>query len=465
MPSRRPFKRLGGETVQTRDGQRGLDRGLALASGLVAIAFYLPTLYPDLGGGGDAAKFQYLGRILGTAHPPGYPTYVLVSHLFSYLPVGSLAYRINLMSAIWGSASAILTFLIVRRLGASRPAAAGAAMGLALGRIFWSKAVLAEVYTLGAVLTAAVLLKLLDWREHRRDSDLYWAVGLTAVALGNHLTILFVVPALITYVLVIDARSALRPNVIAVAAVLVAAGLAQYGFIVLRTLQQAPYIEASATTLDELVAVVTARRYAGQMWTFDLPTLMHVRVPMVASLIYREAGPLAAALLVPGVYRLMRYRIREAVLLLLGIAGVLVVTLDVDADAEGFLLPAFVLMWPVVGVGIHALAAGWRGTAKSLFLPIVGLPAAAGVVALLWGWVHEGELPAALSLIAVVVALVNLSAAGALVFPGVSGTLWLLMALGMNAAGAAAVVVLSRPKLVVLLVLAGGLGAVCYGTA
>ena len=127
-------------------------------------------------------------------------------------------------------------------------------------------------------------------------------------------------------------------------------------------------------------------------------------------------------------------------------------------------------LWFVLGGGLAGFLLGILiGLSSEApagpFLAILGLPTAAGVVALLWGWVREGELPAALPVIAVAVALVNLSAAGALVFPGVSGTLWLLMALGMNAAGTAAAVTLSRPKLIGLLVLILGLGAVCYGTA
>ena len=127
--------------------------------------------------------------------------------------------------------------------------------------------------------------------------------------------------------------------------------------------------------------------------------------------------------------------------------------------------PWFVLGGGVAGFLLGILIGLSSDAPAGPLLPILGLPAAAGVVALLWGWVHQGELPAALPLIAVVVALVNLSAAGALVFPGVSGTLWLLMALGVNLAGTAAVATLSRPKLVGLLVLALGLAAVCYATA
>jgi hypothetical protein len=46
------------------------DRILALALGLVALGVCLRTLYPGVGGSGDAIKFQYLGCVLGTAHTP-----------------------------------------------------------------------------------------------------------------------------------------------------------------------------------------------------------------------------------------------------------------------------------------------------------------------------------------------------------------------------------------------------------
>jgi hypothetical protein len=335
-----------------------LDRWLAVLIGAIAFALYLPTMFPGLGGGGDAAKFQYLGRVLGTAHPPGYPTYVLISHVFSYLPIGSLAYRMNLMSACWAAVGAGLMYLVVGRLGASRWAAAAAALGLAFGRYYWSYAVHAEVYTLAAALEAGVLLKVLDWGADRRERDLYAAVALAALAVGNHLTIAFVVPALVVYVLATDARRVLRPRVLAITAALVMAGLAQYLFIILRTVQHAPYIEASATNLRELVGVVTARLYADQMWVFDATTLVKTRIPSVLWFVRVELGLVATLLLVPGVYWLARTRWRDAALLLLGFLGMLVVTANVDSDMDGFMVPAFVLVWPIVGAGL-SMVGGW----------------------------------------------------------------------------------------------------------
>ena len=68
------------------------------------------------------------------------------------------------------------------------------------------------------------------------------------------------------------------------------------------------------------------------------------------------------------------------------------------------------------------------------FRPVValGLPVGVAVFLLLWRWMDAGRLSVVTPAVGVVVLLVNLLAAGALGFPGVAGTLWLLMALGLN---------------------------------
>ena len=83
---------------------------------LVAFGVYLRTLAPGLVGVLDTPMFQFIGRVLGVAHNPGYPLYVFLTFPFSYLPIGSLAYRINLFSALLGAIAVALTFLLARQL-------------------------------------------------------------------------------------------------------------------------------------------------------------------------------------------------------------------------------------------------------------------------------------------------------------------------------------------------------------
>jgi hypothetical protein len=65
---------------------------------------------------------------------------------------------------------------------------------------------------------------------------------------------------------------------------------------------------------------------------------------------------------------------------------------------------------------------------------VLGLPLAAAVVTVLYGWIAHGRLPPVVPGIGVAVLLINLLAAGGIGFSGVAGSLWLLLALGLNVA-------------------------------
>ena len=69
---------------------------------LLGLTLYIRTLAPGLLSG-DSAEFQTLAYTLGMTHPTGYPIYVLLAHVFTLLPFGDMAWRVNLFSAFWGA--------------------------------------------------------------------------------------------------------------------------------------------------------------------------------------------------------------------------------------------------------------------------------------------------------------------------------------------------------------------------
>jgi hypothetical protein len=99
----------------------------------------------------DDGLFILSSYFLGIEHPPGYPLFTLLGHFFTYLPFGSVAYRVHLASALLGALSAGLLFLCARSLVPGRTPAYLAALGLGLSPVFWSQAIIAEVYTLNVV--------------------------------------------------------------------------------------------------------------------------------------------------------------------------------------------------------------------------------------------------------------------------------------------------------------------------
>ena len=135
----------------------------AIAIALLTGTLFLVTLRPDVGGTEDSPKFQFLGQVLGTAHTPGYPFYTIATYLFTRVPLGTLAYRVNLFSAVCGVVSCVLIFLMARRLGVSRSMAAVASLAAATGFPVWSNAITAEVYTLSALMSAWTVYLLMAW--------------------------------------------------------------------------------------------------------------------------------------------------------------------------------------------------------------------------------------------------------------------------------------------------------------
>jgi len=178
---------------------------VALVSSLSII--YLNTLAPGLtwanngSDGGDLITAAVSG---GIAHPTGYPLFLVIARLFQSIPIGTLAYRTNLMSAVATVLAAVLVYKFVTRaltdIGIGHTEFAGLAAGLAFGLapLIWSQAVITEVYALQAFLTVSILylftfpVHSLHQKKMERLRGL--VMGLT---MGNHATTVLMIPMLL----------------------------------------------------------------------------------------------------------------------------------------------------------------------------------------------------------------------------------------------------------------------------
>jgi 4-amino-4-deoxy-L-arabinose transferase-like glycosyltransferase len=361
-----------------------LQRALPALAACLVLGIYLQTLYPGLVSTGDSPKFQFVGRIWGTPHHPGYPLYVTISHGFSLLPIGTLAYRINVMSAVFAALTVWLIALAVRRLTGSTAAGCGAALALGFGRVFWSQATIAEVYTLAAALLAAALWFLLRWADDRRPRDLLLAVAVVALALGNHLTIAMMAPAFVLFVLATDWRAALRPKVLVAGTAILLAGLAQYGLIISWTGRGPAYLESSARTLGELAAVMRGSQFADRLRAFT-PAELVERNGALLEILAAELRPWGIALAAAGLALLIRRRWRVAALLAAASLTVWTFVLHYEIDdPQVFLIPVFLMAAVAAGAALGAAvraAAGrrpvWRaGAAVLAIAPAAALLAA-----------------------------------------------------------------------------------------
>lgn len=166
---------------------------------LLAFAVYAATAAPGALDG-DSGEFQYMPRLLGLPHPTGYPLYLLLGWGWSWLPVGTLAFRFNLFSAFWAAVTLSLLFVLLRRY-VGLAGSLGGALVLATAPTFWRYSGVAAVYSLHTALMAAALLLWLRWGESPGRRSLLTASVVTGLGLTNHPTFLFLVPAVLLFVL------------------------------------------------------------------------------------------------------------------------------------------------------------------------------------------------------------------------------------------------------------------------
>ena len=136
-----------------------------VVGGIAHIA-YVRTMLPGLAFG-DWGEMQTVPHVLGVAHPTGYPTYVLLAWAAQLVPVGTVAARGNLLSAVLVAGSVAVASLILVRLGVRPGLAVIGSVAIGAAGTVWSAATVAEVNPLHLLLVALLVHRALIWEARR----------------------------------------------------------------------------------------------------------------------------------------------------------------------------------------------------------------------------------------------------------------------------------------------------------
>lgn len=364
---------------------------MALAVWLTAFGVYLTTVAPTIVAVTpdtmDAGKFQISAPLLGTGHPTGYPTYIMLGKLFTYLPFGDVAYRVSLMSAFFGAMTAALLFLVAHELGSRILPAAGAALLLAFSATFWSQATIAEVYTLNAAFLLGIAYLVLLWRRKREGSFLLGAALLYGVSLGNHASMVLVAPAYLVLA-ILGRHRELPTRLLVSSAALAILGTAVYLYLPIRGFAGAwhPYL-APASTPAEVWHVVTGARLQGRMGSGLPEMIANTKLYVIEfghQATIQPLGWVLAVLLLGlgalGAGMVLRQDRAIGIFLLLAFGAELLYALSYRIpDIAVYFIPTYILLAVGFAVGVSALAA--RFPRAHVFVSMVPL-LLAGVIAL-----------------------------------------------------------------------------------
>jgi hypothetical protein len=225
----------------------------------------------------DAVMLQMQVSVLGIAHPTGYPTYLMLTHLFTYLPFGDPAYRVNLGSAFYAALAVVAVYAAGLLLGRRIVAAATGALVFGLGTALWSQAVIAEVYTLNALLVSLTIVVLLLWREYRQDRYLLLSAFLVGLCLTNHLTSGLLLPAGLLLVALVDWRRLVDFRLVLGGAGLFVLGLIPYLYLPIRAAMDPPMEANNPTDFGRFWYVISGGNLTGSFFSFgpsELPGRM-----------------------------------------------------------------------------------------------------------------------------------------------------------------------------------------------
>jgi hypothetical protein len=344
------------------------DYSVAFILVAVAILVYNTTLTPSLSylspDGNELATVPY---VLGLAHSPGYALYTWLGKVFTWLPIGDIAHRMNLMSAIMGAAGVGFLYLIIVALLHPRSAspllrrlAAGVTSALfAFSSTFWSQTGIAEVYAPNIAMIALTLLALLQWERTRSDWMFFLFALIFGLSLGTHLSNLGFAPAFAFFILLADIKCLKRPTWWLAGILGFGIGAAQFLWLPLKatTLTDRAMIARSPITVRGFYNY-TLGAFSQLKFAFPLRDLPD-RLVIYIDLVRQEFGFLGLSIGVIGLAALLLRRPRHYFLLVgMYLVNVLFFIQYRAFDLEVFFLPAHYLWAIFIALGLIEILAG-----------------------------------------------------------------------------------------------------------
>ena len=219
---------------------------------IIPFTVYLLTLAPSVTFF-DSGEFITAIYCLGSAHSPGYPTFINYAKLFTCLPFGSIAFRVNIATAFSSALACYAVYVLVSWFLEredlvsdaefsryyKRMTALSAALTFAFSARLWLQSNHDKPYPLVSFLAAIIFYLLLLWRERYRQGEerpayVYLGAFICGLTFGAHQTIVLLLPAYAFLILSMDWRLFSRIKEIILAFAFAALGFSIHLYLPIR---------------------------------------------------------------------------------------------------------------------------------------------------------------------------------------------------------------------------------------
>ncbi|MDM8528155.1 DUF2723 domain-containing protein [Anaerolineales bacterium HSG24] len=368
---------------------------LFIAIFLTVLTMYSLTLAPGVVGG-DAGEHQLAVPLLGIPHATGYPFYILLGKLWTILfPIGSMAWRMNLLSAVGSALAAGITGLVVYHLSqvdrqcslpkaswfrqaqptlstnlTTMPGAFIAALTLAFGLTLWQWSIIAGVRSINILFFALLTLEATLWAKQRTinnsqraDRILLWLALTVGLSLAHHRTTIFYLPSLILWIWWHDRNLLWQPKRWLPLGGLSLLPLSLYGFIYLRGINNPPYTHETITDLQSFWFLVGASDSSGLFMYVD-PQFFWARLSFIWHDILVQLSWFGVTLALLGMFSLIwrqpkQFLFQGLLVLLLFLFVLDFEVVNLSEAPTWYLMPAYFIFAVWLGLGVNTILRFW----------------------------------------------------------------------------------------------------------
>ncbi len=349
----------------------------AILSFVVPFGISMVTLAPSVTFF-DSGEFLSATASLGSAHSPGYPLFLMYAKPFTWIPLGNIAFRINMATAFSSSLACLAVYLLTLKLLKNelpavndyyssfivKSSGLAAALSFSVTPRLWLQSNHDKPYPLLAFISAVIFYLLISWRDHYKNGDerpayVYVCTFLAGLSMALHQSVVLLLPAWFLLIVLVDWRMITRIKELILATAFALLGFSVHLYLPLRALSNPLVNWGDSKTLDRFLWHFLRKGYPGEEHPRDISLLW---AQIKAFNVPHEFTWVGAALVSFALFFLWRRQKDIVIAYLAGVAAFILVIAgyfnslpDMIFLTEEFFTPLYLLSAVLIGVGLFKI--------------------------------------------------------------------------------------------------------------
>ncbi|MCL4416169.1 MAG: DUF2723 domain-containing protein [Actinobacteria bacterium] len=324
---------------------------------LIPFVIYILTLEPKLVGG-DTSWFAIQVPEMYVLVPTGYPSFSIFGKLISMLPIKDLAYRLNMLSAVFGALTVLFLFLAINLLVKNEVIALSASLTFGFLSSFWFIANRFEIDSINTFYIALTIYSAFLYHEKVKTDDsrkrkyLYFCFACLGLSLTDHPIAFFVIPSLLIYIIIIKPQILKNIKAVLLSILYFCLPLSLYAFLPIRSAQGYGPIKS----LKDFILYVTGRYTTGAIHGGSFGDKNFANFLKVSgdffNIIYKNFGLILIIIAIAGLVYLFRKNLKFAIVsILLIVFNLAIITQYIGWAPENQVLDSIIIAAVFLGAG------------------------------------------------------------------------------------------------------------------